>query len=54
MVEAVRIIGDAVREVHHRDAAALNEFGVDFNAKFIFGGQIKGEGTRLFHVYSCR
>ena len=53
MVEAVRIIGDAVREVHHRDAAALNEFGIDFNAKFIFGGQIKGEGMRLFHVYSA-
>jgi putative proteasome-type protease len=53
MVEAVRIIGDAVREVHHRDAAALNEFGIDFNAKFIFGGQIKGEGMRLFHIYSA-
>ncbi len=53
MVEAVRIIGDAVREVYHRDAAALGEFGIDFNAKFIFGGQIKGEGMRLFHVYSA-
>ena len=53
MVEAVRIIGAAVREVHHRDAQALNEFGVEFNAKFIFGGQIKGEGMRLFHIYSA-
>ena len=53
MVEAVRIIGDAVREVHQRDAAALAEFGIDFNAKFILGGQIKGEGMRLFHVYSA-
>ncbi|MDQ3188870.1 MAG: proteasome-type protease [Pseudomonadota bacterium] len=53
MVEAVRIIGAAVREVHDRDAKALSEFGVEFNAKFIFGGQIKGEGMRLFHVYSA-
>src|SRR5215203_77408 len=53
MVEAVRILGNAVREVHQRDAAALGEFGIDFNAKFIFGGQIKGEGMRLFHVYSA-
>jgi len=53
MVEATRIIGDAVREVYHRDAAALGEFGIDFNAKFIFGGQIRGECMRLFHVYSA-
>ena len=42
-----------MREVHHRDAAALNEFGIDFNAKFIFDGQIKGEGMRLFHISSA-
>ncbi len=53
MVAAVRIIGAAVREVHQRDAKALGEFGVEFNAKFIFGGQIKGEGMRLFHIYSA-
>ena len=53
MVEAVRIIGDAVREVHKRDAEALSGFGVEFRANFIFGGQIRGEGMRLFHVYSA-
>ncbi len=53
MVDAVRIVGDAVREVHRRDAAALQEFGIEFNASFIFGGQIRGERPRLFQVYSA-
>lgn len=53
MVEAVRIVGDAVRAVHKRDAAALAEFKVDFNISMIFGGQIKGERCRLFQVYSA-
>jgi putative proteasome-type protease len=53
MLEAVRAVGDAVREVHHRDAAALKEAGIEFNCSFIFGGQIRGESTRLFHVYSA-
>lgn len=53
MIEAVRIVGDAVRAVHKRDAATLKEFGVDFNISLIFGGQIKGERCRLFQVYSA-
>ena len=53
MVEAVRVIGDAVREVHRRDAAELAQFGIEFNPSFIFGGQISGEGMRLFQVYAA-
>jgi putative proteasome-type protease len=53
MYEAVRILGEAIRDVHRRDAEALKEFKIDFNASFILGGQIRGEGTRLFHVYSA-
>jgi putative proteasome-type protease len=53
MLEAVRMVGDAVREVHARDAAALKEAGIEFNCSFIFGGQIRGEATRLFHVYAA-
>ena len=50
---AVRILGDAIREVHKRDAESLKEFGIEFNANFILGGQIRGEGLRLFQVYSA-
>jgi len=53
MFEAVRIVGEAIRDVHRRDAEALKEFKIDFNASFIFGGQIGSEATRLFQVYSA-
>jgi len=53
MLEAVRVVGDAVREVHARDAAPLKEAGIEFNCSFIFGGQIRGETMRLLHVYSA-
>jgi putative proteasome-type protease len=53
MFEAARVLGSAVRHVHERDGAALKRSGVDFNVSMVFGGQIKGEGMRLFQVYSA-
>jgi putative proteasome-type protease len=53
MFDAARVLGSAVRHVHERDAASLKASGVDFNVSLIFGGQIKGEGMRLFQVYSA-
>jgi putative proteasome-type protease len=53
MSDAARIVGDAVRDVYHRDATALKEHGIEFNPTFIVGGQISGESLRLFHVYSA-
>jgi putative proteasome-type protease len=53
MYEAARIVGNAVRTVHQRDAEELKAFGVDFNVSIIFGGQIKGERCRLFQIYSA-
>jgi putative proteasome-type protease len=53
MFEATRIVGDAIREVHRRDAEALHEQGVEFNITLIFGGQIGRERCRLFQVYSA-
>ena len=52
MFDAARILGAAIRRVYERDAVALKNAGVDFNVSLIFGGQIKGEGMRLFQVYS--
>jgi putative proteasome-type protease len=46
-------VGEAIREVHRRDAEALKAFGVDFNASIIVGGQIAGEPPRLFSVYAA-
>ncbi|TFZ08874.1 proteasome-type protease [Ramlibacter humi] len=53
MFDAARVLGQAVRRVYDRDAEALKNAGVEFNISLVFGGQIKGEGMRLFQVYSA-
>jgi putative proteasome-type protease len=53
MFDAARVLGQAVRRVYERDAESLRQSGVEFNVSLIFGGQIKGEGIRLFNVYSA-
>jgi putative proteasome-type protease len=53
LFDAAGLVGEALREVHRRDAPALREHGLDFNAAFILGGQIGGEAPRLFHIYAA-
>ena len=53
MFDAVRVLGSAVRRVYDQDAASLQASGIEFNASFIFGGQIGHEAMRLFLVYSA-
>ncbi|NCT98840.1 MAG: proteasome-type protease [Comamonadaceae bacterium] len=53
MFDAARVLGAAVRHVWQRDGESLQRAGVDFNVSLIFGGQIRGEGMRLFQVYSA-
>ena len=53
MFDAARVLGQAVRRVYDRDAESLRQAGVEFNISMIFGGQIHGEGMRLFNVYSA-
>ncbi len=53
MFEAARCVGEALREMHQRDGEGLRAQGVEFNASFIVGGQVKGEAPRLFHVYAA-
>ncbi|SFZ76695.1 proteasome-type protease [Chitinimonas taiwanensis] len=52
LYEAAVLVGNTVKEVVARDSssATLGQ-GVDFGGNFIVGGQIRGESTRLFHVY---
>ena len=47
------VVGDAIKQVYERDHQALEKAGIDFNCNLIFGGQIKGERTRLFNIYSA-
>ncbi len=53
MFDAARVLGAAVRRVHERDAQSLRQSDVDFNVSLLFGGQIQGEGMRLFQMYSA-
>ncbi|WP_028603382.1 proteasome-type protease [Ottowia thiooxydans] len=53
MFDAARVLGSAVRHVSQRDGAELRKAGLEFNVSLIFGGQIAGEGMRLFLVYSA-
>jgi len=53
MFDAARVLGSAIRHVRERDAESLQQANVDFNVSLIFGGQIHGEGMRLFQVYSA-
>jgi len=53
LCEAARVVGNALRVVHDRDAEALKSQGVEFNVTLIFGGQIRGERPRLFNVYAA-
>ncbi len=53
MFDAARVLGSAVRHVYERDGDSLQRAGVEFNVSMIFGGQVQGEGMRLFQVYSA-
>src|SRR5690606_39892103 len=53
MYQVAELLGQAVREVHRRDAQTLQQFNVDFNASFLVGGQIGNEPCRPFHVYAA-
>ena len=53
MFDAAQVLGAAVRHISQRDGAALRQSGLEFNVSLILGGQIAGEGMRLFLVYSA-
>jgi putative proteasome-type protease len=53
MFEAARCVGDSIRRIHERDAAALKEQGIEFTSTFILGGQIGSEPPRLFQLYAA-
>jgi putative proteasome-type protease len=52
MYDAAALVGDALREMHRRDAAFLAQSSIEASSNLLVGGQIKGEAPRLFHVYA--
>ncbi len=55
LYDAAALVGRTLKEVIQRDAVGSGGpgQGVDFGASMLLGGQIKGEGPRLFHIYSA-
>jgi putative proteasome-type protease len=53
LFDAARVVGEAVRAVHHEDAEHLKKHAAEFNQSIIFGGQIAGEKPRLFNIYAA-
>jgi len=51
MFDVAQIVGEALREMVRRDGPSLAHGGIEASANLIVGGQISGEGQRLFHVY---
>jgi putative proteasome-type protease len=53
LFEAAHLIGRAIRKVHDRHGADLEESGVAFEVSFLIGGQIKGGDMHLYMVYAA-
>jgi putative proteasome-type protease len=53
MFEAAQHVGAALRGIYHRDAEALKEHNIEFNASLILGGQIGAAAPRLFCIYAA-
>ena len=51
LYDAASLLGETVREVIARDSGANQGSNTDFSCNLLLGGQIKGEGLRLFHIY---
>ena len=52
MFDVAMLVADAMRDIEQRDGEYLQESEIAFNASFIVGGQIGGEGMRLFRIYA--
>jgi putative proteasome-type protease len=52
LFDVAEMIGDKLRAVLERDGKYVEPYG-DATASFLVGGQIEGEGPRLFEVYSA-
>ncbi len=53
LFKAVQLVGRAVRQVRAIDGPGLAEAQLPFDVSFLFGGQIRGEGMKLFMVYAA-
>jgi putative proteasome-type protease len=53
MFAAARLAGEAVRRVYRSDGPTLKAQQIKFDVSILLGGQLKGRGMRLFHIYAA-
>ena len=53
MIDAVELVGEAVRHVFTTDGPILQAQQIGFDISILLGGQIKGRRMRLFQIYSA-
>lgn len=53
MFAGAELVGQAVRAVYERDAAALKAQDIGFDVSILLAGQIKGRRVRLFNIYAA-
>lgn len=51
LFRAAELIGEQVKSIISHNAQGQQNAGVDFGSHILFGGQIRGEAPRLFHIY---
>ncbi|MBN8431266.1 MULTISPECIES: peptidase [Microbulbifer] len=51
LFRAAELIGEQVKSIISHNAHGQQNAGVDFGSHVLFGGQIRGEEPRLFHIY---
>ncbi len=52
MFDVATLVGEALREMQKRDGPSLLASGIDGSSNLVVGGQIHGEGQRLFYIYA--
>lgn len=52
MYEIARYVGNKIREVQEKDRAWLQKDNIDFKCSVLLGGQIRGEETKMYLIYS--
>ena len=53
MFRAAQLVGRAVRHLRAIESPGLEQASLPFDVSFLFGGQIRGGGMRLYMVYSA-
>ncbi len=52
LYDVARYVGDCIRSLQEKDRPWLEKDNIDFKCSFLLGGQIQGEETGLYLIYS--